>query len=150
MKIKVATTAVTTKKTVQKQNALRERMRRSATLEMDMFPLTTEPDVKTFCHYLTEALGTLLSEKKPGSLTLTVHCRSLEILERVWEDYCSGHLDAVAEECFLTDETTKTKEERGKKSEADVDTIGLETIISEEDYLKCKKFLKEISGKLSS
>ena len=129
---------------------MRERLTSFATQEMECFPLTTQQELQLFCYYLRENLDLELSDKKPGSLILTVHCRTLEILERLWEDYCSGHLDEVAEECFLTEETTKTKEERGKKSEVDVDTISLETTISREDYLRCKRFLTEISGKLSS
>ena len=117
---------------------------------MECFPLTTQPELRLFCHYLRENLDLELSDKKPGSLILTVHCRTLEILERLWNDYHSGHLDEVAKEFFLREEATKTKEERGEKSEVYVDTISLETSISKEDYLRCKKFLTEISGKLSS
>lgn len=129
---------------------MRERLTSFATQEMECFPLTTQQELQQFCYYLRENLDLELSQKKTGSLILTVHCRTLEILEQLWEDYCSGHLDEVAEECFLTDETTKTKEEMGEKSKADVDTISVETTISKEDYLRCKKFLTEISGKLSS
>ena len=148
--IKIAATGVTSKKNSPEYNALRERLTSFATQEMKSFPLTTQQELQQFCYYLTENLDLELSDKKPGSLILTVHCRTLEILERLWEDYCSGHLDEVVEECFHTDETTDTKEEMGEKCEAGVDTISLETTISREDYLRCKKFLTEISGKLIS
>jgi len=59
-----------------------------------------------------------------------------------------GHLDSVVEECFLTDETTKRKDQRGKTSKAHVDAVGLETTISKKEYSSCKKFLTEISCKL--
>jgi len=148
--IKVASTGVTSKKNSPEYNALRERLTSFATQEMDCFPLTTQQELQQFCYYLRENLDLELSEKKPGSLILTVHCRTLEILERLWEDYCSGHLNEVVKECFLTDETTKTKEERDGKSDGDVETISLQTTISREDYLRCKAFLTEMSGKLSS
>ena len=148
--IKIAATGVTSKKNSPEYNALRERLTSFATQEMKSFPLTTQQELQQFCYYLTENLDLELSDKKPGSLILTVHCRTLEILERLWEDYCSGHLDEVVEECFHTDETTDTKEEMGEKCEAGVDTISLETTISRVDYLRCKKFLTEISGKLIS
>jgi len=138
--IKVASTGVTSKKNSPEYNALRECLTSLATQEMECFPLTTQQKLQQFCYYLRENLDLELSQKKTGSLILTVHCRTLEILEQLWEDYCSGHLDEVAEECFLTDETTKTKEEMGEKSKADVDTISVETTISKEDYLRCKKF----------
>ena len=148
--IKVATTGVTSKKNSPKYNALRERLTSLATQELECFPLTTQQELRQFCYYLRENLDLELSEKKTDNLILTVHCRTLEILERLWEDYCSGHLDEVAEECFLADEVAQTEEERGEKREVDVDTISLETTISKEDYLRCKKFLTEVSGKLSS
>jgi len=149
--IKLATTGVTTQRNVQKQNKLQDRMRSHAAIGLNYFPLSTQEDLQRFCYYLREHLDAEIKDKKPGSLILTVHCRTLEILERLWEDYCSGHLDTVAEECFLSDdETTKTKEEKEEKSEDDADIVGLETTISKTEYLRCKKFLTEISGKLSS
>jgi len=113
---------------------------------LEYFPLTSEKNLRKFYLHLKDSINIHLTGKKAGSLILTVHCRTLEILERLWEDYCSGHLDEVANEYFLTDETTNTKEERREKVNADVDTIGLETTILKEDYLRCKKFLTEISG----
>ena len=151
MTIKVAAIGVTTQKNAQKQNKLRERMRSHATIGLNYFPLSTQEELQMFFCYLREHLDAEIKDKKPGSLILTVHCRALETLERLWEDYCSGHLDEVAEECFLTDhETTKTKEEMGEQSEDDADIVGLETTISRTEYLRCKTFLTEISGKLSS
>ena len=38
-----------------------------------------------------------------GSLVLTVRCSSLEILERLWQDYSSGHLRKVAQEFLVTE-----------------------------------------------
>lgn len=107
---------------------------------LDSFPLTSERALNNYYSHLRGALGLQLYEKKQGSLHLRVHCRSLAILERMWNEYCSGHLNTVAEECLGTDEV---------KKEAGVDTIRLKTTILEEDYMKCRKFLTEISGKLS-
>ena len=126
---------------------MRERLTSFATLELECFPLTAQQELQQFCYYLRKKLDLELSKKKTDSLILTVHCRTLEILERLWEDYYSGHLDEVAEECFsLTDETAKTKEE----VEDNMDTISVETTILREEYERCKNFLTEISGKLSS
>jgi len=147
--IKVATTGVTCKKTAQKQNKEEERLSHYAAVEVESFPFTTRIKLQNYCSHLRSEFNVELRHKTQGSLILTVHCRTLEILERLWEDYCLGHLDEVAEEFFLADETTKTKEEKGETSEDDADTVGLETTILREDYLRCKKFLTEISGKLS-
>ena len=148
MKIKVTTSGVTTKQNEQEQNSLLERITSFATLGLKLFPLSEDESLERFCYYLANTLNIHLTGKQAGSLILTVHCRTLEILEQLWQDYSSGHLDSVVEECFLADETTKTNGQRGKKSEAHVDTIGLETTISKKEYLRCKNFLTEISCKL--
>lgn len=82
--MKVATAGVTTQNTAQKQNELEERMASFATLGLELFPLTTEQNLHRFCYYLGETLKIELKGKQAGSLILTVHCRTLEILERLW------------------------------------------------------------------
>ena len=72
-----------------------------------------------------------------SSIKVIVECRTLEILENLWCHYCSGHLNAVAEECLITE---KVKEELG------METIELKTTILEEDYVTCKLSLMEIPG----
>ncbi len=125
--ITVANTTVTTRRTARGQDKLEKCINKAARSGLD-----TDQNLKDYCQYLASTLKIKLRNKKEGSLKLTVHCRTLEILERLWEDYCSGHLEAVAEECLVTDEV---------KKETGVDTTWLETTISEEDYLRCKKFL---------
>ena len=148
--IKIDTTGGTSPKNAQKHDELRDRMRSHATIALKYFPLTAQEELQDFICYLRDQLDAEITAKKAGSLILTVHCRSVEILERLWKDYCSGNLNMLAEECFLTDERAKAQEEMGEKSEDDTDTVGLETTILKEDYLRCKTFLTEISGKLSS
>ena len=75
-----------------------------------------------------------------GSIKITAKCRTLEILEQLWDDYCSGHLNAVAEECLITEKV---------KNELDMETITLTATILEENYLACKLSLTEISGTFS-
>ena len=101
---------------------------------LNLFPLSEDESLERFLYYLVGTLRIHLKDKKAGSLILTVQCRTQEILEQLWQDYSSGHLHSVVEECFLTDEAA----------------IGLETTISEKEYLRCKTFLTEISGKLCS
>ena len=88
-------------------------------------------------YYLKGALDLIVREAIEGSLLITVECRTLEILEGLWEDYCSGHLNAVAEERLLTDDI---------KKRFDVESVKLETTISKEDYLACKMFLMGMSS----
>ncbi len=102
--------------------------------------LSSHSELNEYFVYLRKALDIQLFGMKSDSLNLTVRCRSVTILERMWNEYCSGHLNTVAEECLDTDRV---------KKEAGVDTIKLKTTILEKDYMKCKKFLTELSGKLS-
>ena len=89
-----------------------------------------------FHYYLKGIMDLIVQDASVGSLRITVECRTLEILENLWEDYRSGHLNAEAEERLLTDDI---------KRRFDVESVKLETTILEEDYLACKLFLTGIS-----
>ena len=91
-----------------------------------------------FDYYLKGALDLIVKEAIEGSLHLTVECRTLDILERLWEDFCSGHLNAEAEERLLTDDI---------KKRFDVESVKLETTVLEVDYLACKLFLMDVLSK---
>ena len=76
-----------------------------------------------------------------GSLEITFRCLSLESLESLWSDYQSGHLNDVAERYLVTDDI---------KKKLNLESIGLETTIEEENYLICKELLLEKSCKPES
>lgn len=97
----------------------------------DKIPAESIP-VGLFC-YLEGVRQLKVKGAVEGSLRITVECHTLEILEGLWEDYCSGHLNAVAEEYLLTDDI---------KRRFHVESVKLKTRILEEDYLVCKHFLK--------
>ncbi|KAL9976649.1 hypothetical protein ACROYT_G013971 [Oculina patagonica] len=101
---------------------------RAADVPVDNYPLCLD-------YYLKGVLDLIIREAIEGSLRITVECSALEILERLWEDYSSGHFNAVVEECLLTDDI---------KKRFDVKSVKLETNILEEDYLACKLFLMGI------
>ncbi|KAL9976673.1 hypothetical protein ACROYT_G013999 [Oculina patagonica] len=101
---------------------------RAADVPVDNYPLCLD-------YYLKGVLDLIIREAIEGSLRITVECSALEILERLWEDYSSGHFNAVVEECLLTDDI---------KKRFDVKSVKLETTILEEDYLACKLFLMGI------
>ncbi|XP_068705028.1 uncharacterized protein [Montipora foliosa] len=86
--------------------------------------------------YLVDILHLRHVSSKKGCIIVNVTCRNLDILEQLWDDYRSGHLNAVAEKCFIT---KQVKEELG------METIKLTTIILEDDYLACRSSLKKIS-----
>ena len=88
-------------------------------------------------YYLKGVLDLIVRQAVEGSLLITVECRTLEILERLWKDYCSGHLNEVAEKRLLTEDI---------KKRFDVESVKLETTISKDDYLACKLFLMDMSS----
>ena len=96
---------------------------------------------KSLHYYIKGMLDLKETKASEGSLRISVECRTLPILERLWEDYRCGHLNEVAEKRLLTDDI---------KEKFYVESVKLETIILEEDYLACKLFLMDTSSKLTS
>ena len=73
-----------------------------------------------------------------GSLELRLECPTLDSLESLKRDYCSGRLNDMAERCLLTDEV---------REKLDLKDVTLKTVIKQEDYLACRKSFLESSGK---
>ena len=69
-----------------------------------------------------------------GSLLITVKCDSLQILDRLWEDYLSGHLGEVVQRSFVTEELL---------AELNLAELKLKTTISEEEYEVCRKYFEK-------
>ena len=101
------------------------------------FDLSSFEGLEDFYLHLCGHLSLEVKRLQRGCIKITVKCQTLKILERLWDVYCSGRLNAVAEECFITE---KVKEELG------METIKLATTILEQDYLACKLSLMKISG----
>ena len=121
----------------------RERVNRYMTdlacdvLQSSKFEICSSKGIADFSSYLLETLQVLVERVEPSSIKITVNCRTQEILDRLWNDYQTGHLNKVAEECLITDKV---------KEELDMETIKLATSILEEDYSACKLSLIKISG----
>ena len=91
--------------------------------------------------YLRIKLGVDVQDSRLGSLIITVSCRSLQVLEALWEDYKSGHLNEMIQETLVTTEVLK---------ELGLSELKLKTIISEEEYRACKEQLTQGSGETDS
>ena len=102
------------------------------------FDLSSYEGIDDYCVYLRGHLSLLDVRFQASSIKIAVKCSTLAILESLWDDYYSGHLNAVAEKCLIT---AKVKDELG------METIQLTTTILEEDYLKCKSSLMANLGK---
>ena len=95
---------------------------------------------KCLYYYLVGVLDLKVKQAEVGSLRVTVECKTLEILESLWKDYCSGNLNAEAEARLLTDDI---------KNRFHVVSVKLQTTILKEDCVACKLFLTSISGELN-
>ena len=101
------------------------------------FDLSSFQELHRFYAYLVGELHLTNVRFERGSIKITVRCRTLKILEDLWDFYSSGRLNTVAEECLITE---KIKDELG------METITLATTMLEEDYLNCKLSLMETAG----
>ena len=91
--------------------------------------------------YLKIKLGVDVQDSRLGSLVITVACNSLQVLERLWEDYQSGHLNEMIQETLVTTEVLK---------ELGLSELKLKTIISEDEYKACREQLTQGLGETDS
>ena len=77
---------------------------------------------------------TVVVDVKTGSLIITVRCTSLRILEELWKDYYTGHLQEVAQRYLVTEDILQ---------QWGLDSVQLTLSISEEEYKAYREnFLK--------
>ena len=88
--------------------------------------------------YLRIKLGVDVQDSRIGSLVITVSCSSVEVLERLWKDYTSGHLNDVVQETLVTGELL---------NKLCLSEVRLKTVISEKEYNACKEWFMRRSGK---
>ena len=87
--------------------------------------------------YLESKLGVDVHDYRLGSLIVTVSCSSLEVLEELWEEYRTEHLNEMVQATLVTAEVLE---------KLNLGEVKLRTIISEEDYMSYKEFLQNSSG----
>ena len=87
--------------------------------------------VQSLVEYLRNKLAVRVIKYRVGSLLITVTCSSLQILEGLWEDYRSGHLNKVIEQTLVTPDVLE---------KLGLSELKLKTTISDEEYNKCKEF----------
>ena len=97
----------------------------------------TPDELKRFLKYMKEVRKVIVDDIKTGSLIFTLECGSVQILDDLWEDYCTGHLNEVAQQYLVTDDIL---EEFGLSS------LKLTSNIKEEDYKACRQRLVTNEG----
>ncbi|KAJ7388468.1 hypothetical protein OS493_037460, partial [Desmophyllum pertusum] len=93
-----------------------------------------------FLEYLKEVRQVLYVDAQTGSLIITVECSSLEILEGLWNDYCTGHLNEMAQKFLVTEDILK---------EFGLIEVKLTTTILEEEYIACRGYFLQHSVTLT-
>ena len=94
-------------------------------------------ELKEFVDYMEKFRNVIVLGIKKGSLIFTLECGSVQILDELWEDYSTGHLNEVAQSCLVT---TNFLEEFGLSS------LKLTSNIKEEDYRACRQRLATNEG----
>lgn len=99
--------------------------------------LSTPEEFNGFVRYIEKVRQALIVDVTPGSLIVKLECSSLEILEGLWEDYCTGYLNRMAQKFLVTEEILE---------EFDLVEVKLTTTIKKEEYSACQELLSEIAG----
>ena len=94
-------------------------------------------EFNNFLRYLKKVRKVLFVGAQPGSLIVTVKCSSVQILDDLWEDYCSGHLNEVAQKFLVTDEILE---------ELALTEVKLASTVLEEEYRTCREYIVEHLG----
>ena len=107
----------------------------------DKFIQTIDPsnpeDFNGFLQYMEKVRQVVVIDVKKGSLIITVQCSSLHILDDLWKDYCTGHLQEVAQRYLVTEDILK---------ELGLDSVQLTLTINEEEYRAYREHLLRNEG----
>jgi len=90
-------------------------------------------DLNGFIQYMERVRNVLIVDAKEGSLVVTVECRTLRILDELWNDYCTGHLNEMVQKFLVTEDVLKL---------FGLIEVKLTTTILEEDYRNCRAYFK--------
>ena len=99
---------------------------------------STREEFSEFIQYMKEVRKVIVVDAQTGSLILTLECSSLQVLDELWKDYCSGHLNEVAQKLLVTEEILK---------EFGLSAVKLTTTINEEEYKDCRELLLNPSSR---
>jgi len=106
---------------------------RIASRYLERMSPNSKDDFDCFMAYM-EKMRVIITGVRIGSLLITLKCDSLQILDRLWEDYSSGHLDKVVQRCFVTEEFLV---------ELKLAELKLKTTMSEEEYEACRGYFEK-------
>ncbi|XP_068751375.1 uncharacterized protein [Montipora capricornis] len=106
-------------------------LNRIAELYLQHVSLSNPEQFNGFIVYLKEVRKVLVLDVTSGSLIVTVEVGSEELLEELWKDYRTGHLNEVAQKFLVTEELLE---------ECGLIELKLTLHIAEEEYKACKRY----------
>ena len=110
-----------------------EIFRKISNLYVDGVKPSTKKAFDDLKAYLTDIRGLLVQNVKVSSLVITVGCKLLQVLEELWTDYTSGHLNEVVQTYLVTEHVL---------NDFGLSELKLTTTIREDDYKACKQILR--------
>ena len=111
-------------------------LNRIAVWYIDIVPRTQEAP-SNFLSFMEKVKKVLVVDKASGSLIITVECSSLEILDGLWQDYLTGHLNEMAQRLLVTEDILR---------EFGLLEVKLKITILEAEYLACRKCFLHFQG----
>lgn len=112
-----------------------EVLSRVASKYLQTAPPNSKEDFDDFLSYL-EKIQVVISGVSKGSVIITLICPSLGILEVLWEDCNTGHVDKVAQKFFITNDVIR-----------EFGDVKITVTISEEEYKAGRAYFLQLSGK---
>ena len=97
-------------------------------------------DRNGFIQYMEDVRKVLILDAQTGSLIVIVECGSLEILDNLWNDYCTGHLNEMAQKYLVTEDILK---------EFGLVEVNLATTIQEKEFRAAREYFMQVSGEYS-
>ena len=101
---------------------------------------STPEELNGFIEYMKKVREVIIVDVKTGSLIITVECSSLQILDELWIDYETGHLNEMAQKYLVTEDVLKA---------FGLTELKLKTTIVEEEYRACREVFLTSLGKYS-
>ena len=101
---------------------------------LQVLPPSSKEDFDDLIEYMSTVKGIVAQDVTVRSLLITVKCRSLLVLEQLWTDYTSGHLNEMVQKCLVTEDIL---------NDLGLSELKLHTIVKKIDYKACKQILQE-------
>ena len=125
----------------EQEQIVHETLTRQINLYTKYHKVGTDEGVSALIEHILKTYNLALESVGVKCLEIKFQCASLEILEHLWSDYQSGHLNSIAERYLVTEDI---------KRKLRLESVRLKTTIDEENYRNCQRILMEKSCEYQS